>query len=209
LRLVCKDLLQTLALELKTVSPIFSSSASVWRAVTKYFNKLVFYDQISGETFERRPKDAPSGQIIKFDSKLEFAVFLELKHYASSFEIKHQVSVELKPKTKYSAPANYVVDFGAYDKQVGEFDFYVEVKGLLTPEAALKLKVLEIAEPSIREKLLIVSRESSHYFGKKFPPSMSMMDFKLFLDSKYNDRKHNDSKQARVTGLPLVGDSFP
>ncbi|XZN93237.1 MAG: hypothetical protein ACM65M_10610 [Microcoleus sp.] len=160
--------------------------------MSKYFNRLVFYDQISGETFERRPKDAPSGQIIKFDSKLEFGVFLELKHYASSFEIKYQIPVELKPKTKYSPSSHYVVDFGAYDKQIGEFDFYVEAKGLLTPEAAFKLQMLEVVEPSVREKLVIVSQVSNHYFGKKFPPSITMAELKAYLENKHNvKRKHN------------------
>lgn len=159
--------------------------------MAKYHNRLVFYDQISGETFERRPKDAPSGQIIKFDSKLEFDVFLELKHYASGFEIKHQVPIKLKPKTQYSSFVNYVVDFGVYDRQSFTFAFYVEAKGLLTPDAALKLQVLEAVAPSVREKLLIVSRESNHYFGKKFPPSMTLADFRLFLEDKCSVRKYN------------------
>jgi hypothetical protein len=154
---------------------------------TKYGNKFVFYDKSNDESFEHRPEGALPNSIIRFDSKLEFAVFEVLNAYIPGDQIKLQVPIELKPLTQYSASVSYFVDFQVLDCNF-EPDFYVEAKGFLTKEASLKLKMLEIIKPKIRHSLMIVSSQSCHYFGKKYPLSTSLVELRLFLGNKYGRR---------------------
>lgn len=150
----------------------------------KYFNKVVFYNKLTNDISEQRPQDALPEDIVRFDSKLEFATFKTLRSYIPESQIKLQSSILLKPKTQYSAAVRYVVDFCIYDS-FGVPDFYVESKGVLTKESLLKLKILEVMVPQVRHHLIIVSGVSTHYFGKQFPPSTSLVELELFLDNKY------------------------
>lgn len=65
--------------------------------------------------------------------------------------------------------------------------FYVEAKGLMTPESKMKIKMLEIAHPAIRSNLILVSDKETHYFGKQYKPSVSISDLRSYI-SKRNTR---------------------
>ena len=145
----------------------------------------MYYDKLTGDYSEQHPADAlPLNRFIKFDSKLEFAVYEILKRYIPVPRIILQVPIELKPKTLYSDKINYLVDFCVTDDR-NNVDFFVEAKGLMLPGAKLKLKLLEILCPAIRSKLMIVSERKTCYFGKKYAPSETLTELKRFLGNKY------------------------
>lgn len=138
--------------------------------IGKYFNKLVYYDLQAKQVLEHRPVGALPKNVICFDSQFEFEVF---KVIAARFDIKcidFHFKVELKSKTEYSAPVNYFVDFRVLDTYNNDF-LYIEAKGLMTKEASIKIKLLEVLRPIIRANLIIVSAKQEFYFGKHYAAS--------------------------------------
>jgi hypothetical protein len=112
---------------------------------------------------------ALSKNIICFDSQFEFEVFQVIKARFSTEHINFHLKLELKPKTQYSAPINYFVDFLV--KNSDDSFLYIEAKGLMTKEASIKIKLLETLKPEIRKNLIICSAKPEYYFGKHYPPS--------------------------------------
>ena len=140
--------------------------------ISKYFNKLVYYDLEAKQILEQRPMGALPKTVICFDSQLEFEIFKAIKEYFLIEHINVHFKVELKPKTQYSMSMNYFVDFRV---KVTDGDFlYIEAKGLITKEASIKIKMLEIVRPDIRSNLIIVSQKEQHYFGSQHPPSRTI-----------------------------------
>lgn len=131
--------------------------------------------------------DALPKHIIKFDSKLEFTVYQKLRKYIPEAQIKLQQNITLKAATEFSETLNFVIDFAVLYKD-GEPEFYVEAKGILTKDAALKFKILEIIDPIVRSKIIIASVSRNYYFGKKYPPSTTLAELELFLGNKYGTR---------------------
>jgi hypothetical protein len=140
--------------------------------ISKYFNKFVYYDLEAKQVLEHRPMGALSKNIICFDSQFEFEVFQVIKARFPVNCIDFHFKLELKPKTQYSAPINYFVDFRV---KTSEYSFlYIEAKGLMTKDASIKIKLLEVSIPAVRANLIICSAKPEYYFGKHYPASTSI-----------------------------------
>lgn len=156
--------------------------------INKYFNKLVYYDLKVKRVLEQRLSGALCKTVICFDSQFEFEVFKVINAQFPLEHINFHFKLELKPKTQYSAPINYLVDFRV--RTPNDF-LYIEAKGLMTKEASLKIKLLEILKPEIRNNLIIVSEKKQHYFGKHYPPSVDIASLGKFLKEFYGKHRRH------------------
>lgn len=136
---------------------------------SKFNNSIIYYDKKTKSVLAHRPlTDALTKNILKFDSKWEFTVYQALIELVGVEEVQLQVSIKLKKKTDKSPEMTYVCDF-----LVCGF-WYVEAKGFLTPEAACKLKMLEVVHPDVAARMSVVSQKPVHLFGKKYPPTIDL-----------------------------------
>jgi len=120
--------------------------------------------------------------VICFDSQLEFEVFKVLYTRFAITDIDLHFKIELKPKTEYSATVNYFVDFRV---KTSVYSFlYIEAKGLMTKEAFIKIKLLEVLRPTIRANLIICSAKQEYYFGKHYHPSTPIKSLDTTILSK-------------------------
>ena len=155
--------------------------------ISKYFNKFVYYDLEAKRVLEQRPLGALPKNVICFDSQLEFEVF---KVIVRCFPVEHidfHFKTELKPKTQYSGTINYFVDFRV-KTSLNDY-FYVEAKGLMTKEASLKIRLLEILKPEIHSRLIICSAKKEFYFGNSYPSSVSIESLSNVILSKYGTHR--------------------
>ncbi|MEG4359538.1 MULTISPECIES: hypothetical protein [unclassified Microcoleus] len=121
--------------------------------------------------------------VIRFDSQLEFEVFRVIARYFPIEHIDFHFKIELKPKTQYSGTTNYFVDFRV-KTSLNEY-LFLEAKGLMTKEASLKIKLLEILKPEIHSKLIICSAKKEFYFGKSYPSSVPLESLNNVILSNY------------------------
>ncbi|MEG4323654.1 MULTISPECIES: hypothetical protein [unclassified Microcoleus] len=162
----------------------------------KYQNSRCYLDQQTNEILSYRPiTGALTKNIICFQSKLEAKVFQIIARHYQNHCVQLQHPIQLKAVTEYSAALKYFCDFVVM-KPIGFRDFkdrnesdylFREAKGAITPEASRKLKMLEIVEPTIRKRLLIVSAKPQFYFGKKYPPSIDLIQLEARLIQFKND----------------------
>lgn len=124
--------------------------------------------------------------IIRFDSRLEFQIFELLRKHISRRNIAIHHQIILKPETTYSSTVSYFVDFRIIHPRNNGF-LYIEAKGLLTPEALLKLKMLEITHPEVRKDLILCSTRNNYYFGAKYLPSLTLSQLSNHLTVFLND----------------------
>lgn len=150
--------------------------------LNKYRNKKVWLDIKANKIFAQRPKDALfENNIVCFDSHFEYAVYQILREFYRPNSIEIHYPFQVKPNTLFSSKVTYFVDF-VITTRSGLL--CVEAKGMITPEAKLKLKMLEITSPHIRNNLIIVSEKPNHYFGKAYPSSLSIDEFQTYLQTR-------------------------
>jgi hypothetical protein len=85
-----------------------------------------------------------------------------------------QYPIQVKSLTLHSASITYC-DFQI--ELANKQNLFVAAKEKMTPEALLKLKLLEVVFPEYRDHLIIVSQLPQYYFGKRFPPSLNLAQF--------------------------------
>jgi len=162
--------------------PRYSKKNNLLEAfISKYFNKLVYYDLETRQILEYRSMDALPKNVICFGSQFEFEVFKVINARFPVNCINFHFRLELKPKSKYSGPISYVVDFRV-ETSVNKF-LYIEAKGLMTKEASIKIKILEVCRPTVRANLIICSSKQEFYFGKHYPPSQTLMELAKTLST--------------------------
>lgn len=147
--------------------------------MNKYHAKKVWLDIKNNTLFLQRPLDALGLNIVCFDSQFEYRCYCVLRKYFRACDIGLHCKIEIKSKTLLSSEMSYKVDFVVFTQ--APLLLYVEAKGLMTKEASLKLKMLEIVKPTIRNNLIIVSEKAHHYFGKGYPSSFSIIEFESYL----------------------------
>lgn len=137
----------------------------------KYNAKIVYWDTITNSVISKDKADSlregersrlPS-YIVRFDSTLEFEVYLKLLFLYGSDRVHRQVPVELIPKgTCYSTGKPWKVDFGIINPFNNSYRFYVEAKGRITADFRNTLPILEHTNPEVFKRLILV-------FGSKVP----------------------------------------
>ncbi|MEG4864489.1 MULTISPECIES: hypothetical protein [unclassified Microcoleus] len=165
----------------------------------KFNNKFVYYDRRLNKVLDYRPLGAlgRDPDIVKFDSILEFKVYLTLREYISDEFIHLHRSVLLKPKTVYSSAIRYIADFQIIAPNL---NCYVEAKGVLTPTAKLKFQAMELLKPEIRKLTIIVSEKRQSYFGVAYPQSLNLADLRAYLatNAQYVDKHGITRKNTLV-----------
>lgn len=115
----------------------------------------IYYCPVSGERLEK-----PNKQTITFDSSFEFSVYLKLVKLVGEHSgvIAHH-SVLLIPQSGFFPQANWEVDF-----YIPRANTYIEAKGnylktnsFAKSEFVTRMKALASNNPSVYERLLIVS----------------------------------------------------
>lgn len=138
---------------------------------SKYKSKIVHWDAKQGGVISKREADAlREGKrnrlppyIYRFDSTLEFCVYIKLLNLFPPNRIKRQVPVELIPKGQcHPKGKTWKVDFAITYPNKDSSMFYVEAKGRITPEFRNTLPILEHTNPEVFNKLILV-------FGSKIP----------------------------------------
>ena len=144
--------------------------------------------------------DDTNNQIEYFASQFEFEVYKVLRQYVTDSQIFLQVPILLKPPTAYSSKVTYNCDFAVNGTAAllrGQSQFicglplYIEAKGMITPDAKLKLQWLEAHQAAVRQNMLIVSQKSEHYFGKNYPPSLTLKELAAFFGDCINNYESN------------------
>lgn len=150
--------------------------------MNKYSAKKIWLDIETNKIFNHRPVGALfENNILCFDSQFEYECYRVLRQFYCPNSIELHYPFDLKPATPLSSQVRYFVDFAITTRTRL---LCVEAKGMMTAEAKLKLKMLEIVKPHIRNNLIIVSERPQHYFGKAYPPSLSITQFVNFLQSR-------------------------
>ena len=143
----------------------------------KYRSKPVYWD-------EKRQKIATKEQIesafllnptakkrefSRFDSTLEFNVYLRLVEMFGSKRITRQFPVQIVPPGYcYKSGKNWRIDFAIFDDNDQKFPTYlVEAKGAVMPDFRHCVASLEVYDPGSFDRLSIV-------FGRSVPPDKMM-----------------------------------
>ena len=145
---------------------------------TKYKSKVVFwnsrtrqtvfpskaYVQVSKHRRELKP------YIYRFDSTLEFNVYLRLIELHGINCVDRQIPLLVQPPTRCIKTGRFwKVDFGLKRSRSNSNHYaYVEAKGLITSEFSHKLPMLELNNVIAFEKLHLV-------FGKTIPKDHAIM----------------------------------
>ena len=139
---------------------------------SKYNTKLVFWNAQTSSVIAKQQADAQRDKqkgrlpehIYRFDSVLEFQVYLHLNSMYPSHRIKRQVPVTLIPSGKcHPKGKKWRIDFAiTYSSCDSSVMHYIEAKGRITPEFRNTLPILEITNPDVFNKLFLV-------FGRKIP----------------------------------------
>jgi hypothetical protein len=103
------------------------------------------------------------------------AVYQRLVKICGPHNIELQPIIKLKKEPNNFGTLTYRCDF-----LVLGF-WYVEAKGILTPEASCKLKMLEAMYPDIAARLLIVTEKPKHLFGKSLPTTLNLASLEMIL----------------------------
>jgi hypothetical protein len=106
---------------------------------------------------------------LRFDSTLEFNVYLKLVDLVGSKRILRQYPLEvLPPGYCYLTGKKWRVDFAILERIGDKFPIsYVEAKGLITTDFSYALACLEVYNPDSFDQLSLV-------FGQRFPPGKLM-----------------------------------
>jgi|SRR6476469_1784876 len=115
---------------------------------------------------------------IQFPSKLEAKTYLVIQeHYRYPVKVAaiepHKVLI--KEQTLHFAPIYWKVDF-----YLPRHDVYVESKGIFELEWKLKMKMLDISNPSLLDRLIIVSTPPTRCPWKG-AATVSLKQLALFL----------------------------
>ena len=145
---------------------------------TKYKSKVVYWDcrrrqviyesqsyrQVTKNRRELKP------HVYRFDSTLEFNVYLKLVEQYGANCIDRQIPLQIHPPTRCLKTGRFwKVDFGLKRSKSNRNHYaYIEVKGLITSEFAHKLPMLELHNVEAFEKLHLV-------FAKKIPKTNTIV----------------------------------
>ena len=138
----------------------------------KYGARPVFWNIQSRSVISKETADSQRqgkrrqlpNSIVRFDSTLEFNVYLKLVSFYGAARVHRQVPVEIIPRgTCYPNGKTWRVDFGIV-RPCGRLPYckYVEAKGKITPEFKNLLPILEQINPDAFNKLTLV-------FGSQIP----------------------------------------
>lgn len=166
----------------------------------KYLAKVVFWDSQRLCTIPKEEADSlrePKRKrlpphIYRFDSSLEFKVYLQLLKLYKPRRIKRQVAVRLippgicHPKGK-TWRCDFAITHPCDDTKIIK---YVEAKGKITPEFRNHLPILEHTNPSVFRSLIIV-------FGSRIPK-----------DNRVIANLLNQQKQCQILNLRTFADQM-
>ena len=169
-----------------------------YHKISKFSNQHCYYCHVTGQiftevvlnTFSEQTKES-FGLLEKFDSLLEARVYAALKIFeaqtnASNLNIKavitRQFPIEVKPKTTMFNAIIYQADFrfdlvDVKDK-ISPLTFFIEAKGIETPEYRLKMKFLEYCKPEEFHAILQVTNERK---PSSIVPSISLKGLQKLL----------------------------
>lgn len=138
----------------------------------KYGSKIVFWDSTNrcviskeqGDSCREGKRNRLPKHIYRFDSTLEFKVYMKLTQMYSPERVKRQVRLCLVPPGKCCPKGKFwKVDFGITKKSnPKEYEHYVEAKGRITVDFRYTLPMLEYSNPEAFNRLTLV-------FGSKIP----------------------------------------
>ncbi|MEG3842599.1 DUF1064 domain-containing protein [Microcoleus sp. herbarium14] len=187
----CNEILQKSGFaSQESISHSCEAKPDFWEVVainSKYRNSIIYFDLKTNTVLAQRPSTgALTKHIVKFDSKWEFSVYQCLLRICGVDDIELQPVIKLKSEFGNFGTLTYRCDFLVYNF------FYIEAKGVVTPEALVKFKTLEILYPDIAARLLIVTSASKHLFGKKLPATLDISALQTVLVNfqKYKTNRH-------------------
>lgn len=168
----------------------------------KYNSKVVFWNALkmcsvskheADSLRESKRKRLPD-YIYRFDSTLEFRVYLALTKMYGASRVKRQISVPLIPHgICYPKGKAWKIDFAVVNSfDSSKYAFYVEAKGRITPEFRNVLPILEHTNPDVFNRLFLV-------FGTKIPTENRVVA--NLLQGKNHHRVHTLKSFSSLTRL--------
>ena len=160
----------------------------------KYRARVIYWDTRCERVITKEVADASRGgkrnrlpaHIYRFDSTLEFNVYLKLIEMYGQNRVKVQHPILYIPPGKcYPKGKFWKVDFAirAPNKE-HEYSFYVEAKGIITDGFKDKLPILEFTNPEVFRRLFLVFGSKVPFESKVIRALASAPQFKQFYTLK-------------------------
>lgn len=108
---------------------------------------------------------------VNFDSEFEFGVWRTLERAKPRFtRVERQLPVILSHATKHFPITYWRVDFALFDPNAEEYKLrqprlYIEAKGTITDEFKLHLRLLDLTNPVVIDRLIIVCPKKESFKG--------------------------------------------
>lgn len=155
--------------------------------MNKYKAKGVWYDLENQVPVERRLtlKEKDSKQFVYFGSKLEYQTYLRLLRVfkKDAIEIHPLVSLIDRPTEVFSRGLHWKPDFVIRDGNKN-ICWIVEAKGYVTEEFNLKLALLEVHQPILFQKTVLVFKEiRAGMFYEKAPDKVALNYLRRYFNS--------------------------
>lgn len=133
---------------------------------SKFGAKAVWYCPITKAESEEKVIDSQ----IYFPSRLELRVYKELLQ-VSNTHLDRQVPIQIKPDCNFFPSLSWKCDFRIWFDDSMDKWYYIEAKGVVTPEFKLQMQMFEQNDPEGFRHLIIVSDKPTNLSKIQLKPS--------------------------------------